>query len=588
MTAMLAHSTRLVALCSGLLIVAAQVAGAPEQGPLLVCDSPLGMVDGRAGLPGAALLLDAGAYQRLRSVDEVVLNNFVLSEERRVSVALESIDPFAEDAVIVARTPAGEVRLPRPDVLSFGGQVAGHPDSRVLLSVSPHGNNGYVRLGDETFIISSGRSAQTMVYNPATLPPGTIKLKETTCHSDELVAPWMEHTTWSVAAEPPVDQQPLPDPPPCRMVDLAIETDWEFTGSLFGGDTGASAAYATALIAAVSEIYTRDFNTRVQICYLRVWSDSNDPWDGEHVGDQRVQFVNYWNANMTWVERDLVHFLSGRALGGGVARLGAICLFEEDYALSADMMGFFPYPIQHNHYQNWDLMVVAHETGHNFGARHTHDLEPPIDNCNTGDCSITPNATIMSYCHLCPGGLANVRMEFHPRMIDEDIMPYLATGPTCDISVEEVSISAHPTGQTVNVGDPVTFAVTAGGAEPLDYQWRNEGVDISGAVGATYPISLAIPADAGSYDVVVTNTCGSQISDPGSLTVLGLPGDYDGNYTVDLNDYTFFAECLFGPGVLPSPAQPPTVAACLGTFDFNEDTDVDLQDYQAFQLALPD
>lgn len=80
---------------------------------------------------------------------------------------------------------------------------------------------------------------------------------------------------------------------------------------------------------------------------------------------------------------------------------------------------------------NWDFMVVAHELGHNFGAGHTHQTcvsGAPIDPCFTGpidcgddpgSCSTPPQSciatgTIMSYCHLCPGGLSNITTSFHP------------------------------------------------------------------------------------------------------------------------------------------------------------------------------
>jgi hypothetical protein len=90
--------------------------------------------------------------------------------------------------------------------------------------------------------------------------------------------------------------------------------------------------------------------------------------------------------------------------------------------------------LQDNHRQNWDIFVVAHEMGHNFGAPHTHSMYPRIDNCAGGDCSVTPNGTIMSYCHQCSGGMSNILLNFHDRMIDEKILPYLNFGVGCDLT----------------------------------------------------------------------------------------------------------------------------------------------------------
>ena len=43
------------------------------------------------------------------------------------------------------------------------------------------------------------------------------------------------------------------------------------------------------------------------------------------------------------------------------------------------------------------------------------------------------------------------------------------------------SITIHPASQTVSVGQPATFSLTASGAQPLYYQWQRNGNNISGA-----------------------------------------------------------------------------------------------------------
>ncbi len=59
---------------------------------------------------------------------------------------------------------------------------------------------------------------------------------------------------------------------------------------------------------------------------------------------------------------------------------------------------------------------------------------------------------------------------------------------------------------------------------PLGYQWRKNGVSISGATRPSYTILSAGTGDAGSYDVVVTNSCGcSIITTNATLTVTGCP-----------------------------------------------------------------
>jgi hypothetical protein len=196
------------------------------------------------------------------------------------------------------------------------------------------------------------------------------------------------------------------------------------------------------LIGGVSEIYLAQVSTNIEIGFLRLWSDAADPWTSTNTSNQLGQFRSHWESLMDSVDRHAAHMLSGRNLGGGIAYLGGLCSDSFDYAVSANLNGSFPYPLQDNHSQNWDIMVTAHELGHNFGAPHTHSTNPPIDNCAGGNCSVTPNGTIMSYCHQCPGGLGNILLVFHQRIKDEYILPFLNSPLNCSLSSEPIDCGA--------------------------------------------------------------------------------------------------------------------------------------------------
>jgi hypothetical protein len=232
----------------------------------------------------------------------------------------------------------------------------------------------------------------------------------------------------------------------CRLAQVAIETDWEYTGNLFGGSVEASANYTAILVGAVSDVYRRDLNLGLQVSYLRLWDDPSDPWDGADAGAQLTQFRSHWNGQMQGVSRDAAHFFSGRGLGGGVAWLNAVC-GPWAYAVSANLGGSFPTPVQHNHGGNWDLMVVAHEWGHNFGADHTHALSPAPDLCGQSNCAGASMGTIMSYCHLCPGGMANMRMEFHPQ--SQAQMDGVLGGAGSCVAAPAATLAAGESGATI-------------------------------------------------------------------------------------------------------------------------------------------
>ncbi len=81
------------------------------------------------------------------------------------------------------------------------------------------------------------------------------------------------------------------------------------------------------------------------------------------------------------------------------------------------------------------------------------------------------------------------------------------------------SINTNPEPKTACTGTSVSFSVGAEGSA-LNYQWRKNGSNISGANSPTYNIASVKLADAGNYDCVVSNSCGSPVtSSQAALTV---------------------------------------------------------------------
>ncbi len=187
---------------------------------------------------------------------------------------------------------------------------------------------------------------------------------------------------------------------------IAIESDYD-TFTHFGGTQNA-ARYILSLFAPVSALYVRDINIKLQSTYLRIWETSADPYTGTTSNVLLNEFRNYWNANMSAVPRTIAHYITTRPGGlGGIAWVNVLCANLNSgygYAFS-DVDGTF----NNLPTYSWDVMVVSHETGHNFGSPHTHNCSwpgGPIDSCYAveGGCYTGPPiarvGTIMSYCHL--------------------------------------------------------------------------------------------------------------------------------------------------------------------------------------------
>ncbi len=83
-------------------------------------------------------------------------------------------------------------------------------------------------------------------------------------------------------------------------------------------------------------------------------------------------------------------------------------------------------------------------------------------------------------------------------------------------------VTQQPFGAAPCVGSPALFTVAANATPTPTFQWRKGGAPIAGATAATLAIAAASAADVGSYDCVVSNSCGSTTSAPAALT-LGAP-----------------------------------------------------------------
>ena len=84
------------------------------------------------------------------------------------------------------------------------------------------------------------------------------------------------------------------------------------------------------------------------------------------------------------------------------------------------------------------------------------------------------------------------------------------------------AISSQPTNVTVSAGFIASFTVIATGTAP-GFQWRKNGSPIGGATAAALNFSSAATNDTGSFDVVITNACGSITSTVAVLTVTADP-----------------------------------------------------------------
>ena len=337
------------------------------------------------------------------------------------------------------------------DLVFLKGSVAGKPDSMVYLGLYGDRIDGMVRLDGKTSLIASDPrdpSRPTVIFDPNDLPEGVFDVKNMHCDTLE--------------AEIERVLPALPDPAggpqggiagqTCKVVKLALDIDFDMTTGPLQNNGWVVLGYVGSLIVISDEIYRRDAGVGIELSWGRAWYDADDPWDQGTTLSQLNQFQNYWNANEVATPRDVAVFITSRNIGGGRASgIGTLCDVSDSYNVCGSMDFLFPYPVEDNNIDNWDLVVFTHELGHNLGAIHTHAYNPPLDDCFSGGCTDAPNGTLMSYCHVCDGDIANFALRFHPQSATD-----IANTCAAAACLDDVAASL-----TANDDDLETYANTA-------------------------------------------------------------------------------------------------------------------------------
>jgi hypothetical protein len=209
-------------------------------------------------------------------------------------------------------------------------------------------------------------------------------------------------------------------------------------GDGVAGCTHPAATYLASVIAGTTTIYSRDIGVSMQIQYMKVWSGTS-PYD------QGTASLNDFRAAYNGVtgtqDADIAHLFTG-IVEGGLAYVGTACNNAGYNTGVSSIRGTWQGSTEASAY-NWDLIVTAHEMGHNVGSGHTHDessYNPTVDNCIDSSGNIVARTSaecvtgsIMSYCHLC-GGTANIAMGFADRVAAQ-IKSSLSDG-SCGLSLQ--------------------------------------------------------------------------------------------------------------------------------------------------------
>ncbi|MEO8210592.1 MAG: M12 family metallo-peptidase [bacterium] len=317
-----------------------------------------------------------------------------------IKVNLKRLDILSPDAIIIARTTNGNEGVILNDIVqSYTGNAEGFENTLVVINFTRDKVVGLMSSENDNYVLGSmkddnGQETDNYIlYKERDLK---IKNKFNCGASDMMSSEAIEKMKKDI--ERSMDSTPTD----LYIANVAIEVDF-VTYNNFGNSIPNVTNYVMSLMSAVSAIYMKEVNVKLAVSYIRVWT-IQDPYIALSSFAILNQFLTEWLTNQGSVPRTIAHLISTRPDDiGGVAYIDVLCDNTHGYAFSNTYGSVSILPSY-----SWDVFVVAHETGHNFGSHHTHNcswIGGPIDTCWAveGGCYTGPifpkDGTIMSYCN---------------------------------------------------------------------------------------------------------------------------------------------------------------------------------------------
>ncbi len=256
---------------------------------------------------------------------------------------------------------------------------------------------------------------------------------------------------------------------------LAMAATGEYT-RFHGGTVAAGLAAVVTVVNRLNEIFETELAVHFELVEnndrLIFTNPSTDPYTGDDPGEMIDENQSVVDTEIGPANYDLGHVVSSS--GGGLAFIGAVCAAGFK---AGGVTGLDP--------PTGDFFVVdfvAHELGHQFGARHTF-------NGTTGSCNGQRDSqaawepgsgsTIMSYAGIC--GSENLQSQvdpyFHIGSIEE-MLGYASTFGTCSANRNVANQTPVVTVPTASVVIPkqtpfrLRGSATDAANQTLSYSWE--------------------------------------------------------------------------------------------------------------------
>ncbi len=390
------------------------------------------------------MLHHEAAAQVFNGQDQMVtITNMPLPPYGEVTLDLKrTASVFDANTQFMVNTKNGKMPIRVRPIQSYKGTVNGDPSTMVTLHYSNGSLTGFVQYADgKRTVIGEDHAARAVdgatphivADESSTIDP--LSMRTFKCGTEDF--PLSEQQTVlsmimpsSIKKGETVQQQPLKE---LRLAVVLREDIDSLVKKRYGWNEEKLSQHFAKLVAAMSQPYEEEINTRMYISYLLIHTEDAPSGyfnNGSDPGELLQEFSLDWSSGNDGIDRTVAHLYtlkrpkpSGEYVGGIAFSGQNLCNKSHRGAYSVSTIDMVPSqpipgsPSDKNGFV-WDVMVGTHEIGHNVGSPHTHNCywSPAVDTCQLKDeqpdaCYSDPNlkrvrlGTVMSYCHLENGGI---------------------------------------------------------------------------------------------------------------------------------------------------------------------------------------